>query len=207
MTSIARLTPLLSTMLLAVACGTNPSAESSGDAGSPPSRASRDGAQPSSSGAASSGAASSGGSSGGPTGASSSSSGAGSSGSGSGASGGSSSGSPGAADGGGAREGGGTADAGATSDGGAAGGDGASDSGSGGPSPIPVGHATTLRAGAEALGRLVGVAFNTTHTNEAAYGTTAGTEFDFVTPENEMKWAATEPSQGQFTFTAGDAVV
>jgi endo-1,4-beta-xylanase len=70
-----------------------------------------------------------------------------------------------------------------------------------------MGDAMTLRAGASAIGRLVGVAFNTTHASDPGYETTAATEFDFVTPENEMKWDATEPTQGAFTFTAGDAVV
>ena len=31
--------------------------------------------------------------------------------------------------------------------------------------------------------------------------------FDGLTPENELKWASTEPQQGQFTFEAGDRVV
>ena len=30
--------------------------------------------------------------------------------------------------------------------------------------------------------------------------------FDFVTPENEMKWDATEPTQNVFTFGGGDAI-
>lgn len=76
-----------------------------------------------------------------------------------------------------------------------------------GTTPIPPGDASTLRAGGNALGRLVGVAFNTTHTSDPGYTTTAAAEFDFVTPENEMKWDQTEPTQGTFTFTAGDQVV
>ena len=31
--------------------------------------------------------------------------------------------------------------------------------------------------------------------------------FDGLTPENELKWASTEPQQGQFTFEAGDRIV
>ena len=89
--------------------------------------------------------------------------------------------------------------------------DAGSDSGSGdsspGSTPIPVGDAATLRAGASAIGRLVGVAFNTTYASDTGYESSAGNEFDFVTPENEMKWDATEPTQGAFSFTAGDAVV
>jgi endo-1,4-beta-xylanase len=85
-------------------------------------------------------------------------------------------------------------------------GGGGGDSGPG-TNPIPMGDASTLRAGASSLGRLVGVAFNTTRASESGYATIAATEFDFVTPENEMKWNSTEATQGQFTFSAGDAVV
>ena len=31
--------------------------------------------------------------------------------------------------------------------------------------------------------------------------------FDGLTPENELKWASTEPQEGQFTFEAGDRIV
>ncbi|NES59224.1 endo-1,4-beta-xylanase, partial [Micromonospora sp. PPF5-6] len=32
-------------------------------------------------------------------------------------------------------------------------------------------------------------------------------EFNAITPENEMKWDATEPSQNQFRYTSGDQIV
>ncbi|HWO64959.1 MAG TPA: endo-1,4-beta-xylanase, partial [Umezawaea sp.] len=32
-------------------------------------------------------------------------------------------------------------------------------------------------------------------------------EFNMITPENEMKWDATEPSQGRFTYTNGDRIL
>jgi endo-1,4-beta-xylanase len=171
------LTTLSFATCLAVACGSTPSSETSNDAG--PGQTS------------STGSASSSGSTG--TGRSSSTTSAGS------------------LDGGPVRDAG-TASpdgSGPGPTGDAGGGDaGAGDSGADtGAVPIPLGNAKTLRAGADALGRLVGVAFNTTHTSDPGYTTTASTEFNFVTPENEMKWDTTEPSQNAFSFTAGDAVV
>ncbi|GAB2712815.1 endo-1,4-beta-xylanase [Kitasatospora kifunensis] len=35
----------------------------------------------------------------------------------------------------------------------------------------------------------------------------AGSQFDMITPGNEMKWDTTEPSQGNFNFGPGDAIV
>jgi GH35 family endo-1,4-beta-xylanase len=32
-------------------------------------------------------------------------------------------------------------------------------------------------------------------------------QFSGATPENEMKWQSTEPTQGTFTFSGGDAIV
>jgi endo-1,4-beta-xylanase len=39
------------------------------------------------------------------------------------------------------------------------------------------------------------------------YTNILGQQYSIVTPENEMKWAATEPSQGVFTYTQGDEIV
>jgi endo-1,4-beta-xylanase len=65
----------------------------------------------------------------------------------------------------------------------------------------------TLREAAPATGRLVGAAINARRLSEEAYVNTAAATFDYVTPENEMKWNATEATRGEFTFTAADAVV
>ncbi|MDL4814143.1 extracellular catalytic domain type 1 short-chain-length polyhydroxyalkanoate depolymerase [Actinomadura opuntiae] len=66
--------------------------------------------------------------------------------------------------------------------------------------------ATTLGAAAAATGRYFGTAISSGKLGDSAYTTIANREFNMVTPENEMKWDATEPNQGQFTFSAGDRV-
>ena len=71
---------------------------------------------------------------------------------------------------------------------------------------VDAGLAMTLRAAAAQAGRLIGAAVGASHLSEAAYATTAAAAFDFVTPENEMKWDATEPTQNVFTFAGGDAI-
>ena len=68
------------------------------------------------------------------------------------------------------------------------------------------GLAMTLKAAAAQTGRLIGAAIGASHLSEAAYAATAAAAFDFVTPENEMKWDATEPTQNVFTFAGGDAI-
>jgi len=64
----------------------------------------------------------------------------------------------------------------------------------------------TLRAAAETTGRLIGVAISANRLNEAAY-VEAAREYNYVTCENEMKWDATEPQDGNFTFTNANRVV
>ena len=66
---------------------------------------------------------------------------------------------------------------------------------------------TTLGASAAEHGRYFGTALNAGKINDNAYTTIAGREFNMVTPENEMKWDATEPSQNNFTFGAADQIV
>jgi endo-1,4-beta-xylanase len=65
----------------------------------------------------------------------------------------------------------------------------------------------TLRSTAAPTGRLIGAALGASHLAETAYAATAAREFDFVTPENEMKWDATEPTQNTFDFSGGNAIV
>jgi endo-1,4-beta-xylanase len=71
----------------------------------------------------------------------------------------------------------------------------------------PAQAATGLAAAAEAQGRYFGVAYATAHAGDATYSNIAGSQFDMVTPENEMKWDTTEPSAGNFNFGPGDQVV
>ncbi|MBJ6623010.1 endo-1,4-beta-xylanase [Streptomyces sp. DHE17-7] len=56
-------------------------------------------------------------------------------------------------------------------------------------------------------GRYFGTAVAAGHLGEADYAATLDREFNSATPENEMKWDATEPSRGTFTFSAADRVV
>ena len=66
--------------------------------------------------------------------------------------------------------------------------------------------ASTLGAAAAQSGRYFGTAIAAGKLGDSAYTTIAAREFNMVTPENEMKPDATEPSQGTFTFSAGDQV-
>lgn len=48
---------------------------------------------------------------------------------------------------------------------------------------------------------------STTLAQEPGYADIAGTRFDLLTPENEMKWDVVEPQRGGFDFRAPDAIV
>ena len=83
--------------------------------------------------------------------------------------------------------------------------------GAGNPTPTPTsgggGQAgTTLKAAAERSGRYFGTAIAQSRLSDSTYTGIASREFDMVTAENEMKPDATEPNQGQFNFSAGDAI-
>lgn len=74
--------------------------------------------------------------------------------------------------------------------------------GAAGAAPGPV-----LKEAAASSGKLIGAAIGSGYLSEAPYAATAGAQFNFATPENEMKWQFTEPAQNSFTFAAGDAIV
>ncbi|MFI1172680.1 endo-1,4-beta-xylanase [Streptomyces melanogenes] len=67
--------------------------------------------------------------------------------------------------------------------------------------------AGTLGAAAAEQGRYFGAAVAANHLGETPYASTLDTEFSSVTPENEMKWDATEPTRGTFTFGSADQIV
>ncbi|GGZ91684.1 endo-1,4-beta-xylanase [Streptomyces echinoruber] len=67
--------------------------------------------------------------------------------------------------------------------------------------------ADTLGSAAAAKGRYFGTAVAASHLGESAYAGTLDREFTAVTPENEMKWDATESTRGTFTFGAADQIV
>ncbi|TDV44753.1 endo-1,4-beta-xylanase [Actinophytocola oryzae] len=67
--------------------------------------------------------------------------------------------------------------------------------------------ATTLGAAAAARGRYFGAAVAANHLGEAQYASTWTTEFNGVTPENEMKWQTVEPNRNQFNFSSADQIV
>ncbi|WP_433554476.1 endo-1,4-beta-xylanase [Micromonospora zamorensis] len=66
---------------------------------------------------------------------------------------------------------------------------------------------TTLRAAAAEKGRYFGAAVATGKLSTSAYVTVLNREFNSVVAENEMKWDATEPQQGQFNYGGGDRLV
>lgn len=73
--------------------------------------------------------------------------------------------------------------------------------------PAIDGEFSSLRQAAEASGHLIGIAVQDRRLNTAAYANVALQEFNYVTPENEMKWNSIEPSPGQFNFGPADRIV
>ena len=67
--------------------------------------------------------------------------------------------------------------------------------------------ATTLGASAAATGRYFGTAVAANKLSDTVYTGILDREFNMITPENEMKWDATEPSQGSFNYTSADQIV
>ncbi|NGN91520.1 1,4-beta-xylanase [Nocardioides sp. KC13] len=65
---------------------------------------------------------------------------------------------------------------------------------------------STLQAAAAESGRYFGTAIAAGRMSDSQYMTIANREFNMITAENEMKMDATEPSRGQFNFSAGDQI-
>jgi endo-1,4-beta-xylanase len=77
--------------------------------------------------------------------------------------------------------------------------------GGGDAKPLP---GTPLRTLAKQRGIEVGTAVRSdVLQRNRAYRQIVAAQFSSVTPENEMKWDAVEPSRGDFTFDAADAIV
>ncbi|WP_212828855.1 endo-1,4-beta-xylanase [Catellatospora sp. TT07R-123] len=66
---------------------------------------------------------------------------------------------------------------------------------------------TTLGASAAERGRYYGAAVAAGKLGDSTYVSILNREFNAITPENEMKWDATEPSQGSFNWSGGDRIV
>ncbi|WP_128436087.1 non-reducing end alpha-L-arabinofuranosidase family hydrolase [Streptomyces cyaneus] len=66
--------------------------------------------------------------------------------------------------------------------------------------------ASTLGAQAAQSGRYFGTAVAAGRLGDGTYTGILDREFNSVTPENEMKWDATERSRGQFTFGPADQI-
>ena len=64
-----------------------------------------------------------------------------------------------------------------------------------------------LKEHAAAHGKYFGDAVDNNEITDSAYRPHIAAEFSQLTPGNAMKWDATEPNPGQFTYTRGDAIV
>jgi endo-1,4-beta-xylanase len=73
-------------------------------------------------------------------------------------------------------------------------------------SPAAHAAASTLSGAAEGSGRYFGTAVDPSHFSETSYTNLLSTQFDAVTPENQMKWDTVEPSQNSFNYGPGDQV-
>jgi len=67
--------------------------------------------------------------------------------------------------------------------------------------------ASTLGASAAQKGRYFGTAVPASKLGDSKYTGIVNREFNMITPENEMKWDATEPSQGRFSYNGGDSIL
>lgn len=68
--------------------------------------------------------------------------------------------------------------------------------------------AQTLNSAITGAGKLYfGTTLDPNTISDSAIAAVGAEEFGAVTPENSMKWDATEPSKGQFTFDNADQLV
>jgi endo-1,4-beta-xylanase len=72
--------------------------------------------------------------------------------------------------------------------------------------PMCSGTPMTLKDAGACSNRPIGTALAASHLSESAYAT-AAKEFNWATPENEMKWDAIEPTQNGFSYSQGDQIV
>ncbi|WP_412075649.1 endo-1,4-beta-xylanase [Streptomyces xanthophaeus] len=75
------------------------------------------------------------------------------------------------------------------------------------PSAPATAAPSTLKEAAQAKGRYFGGIMSTNSLANSTATSLAAREFGVITPENEMKWDTTEPSQGDFHYSRGDAIV
>jgi endo-1,4-beta-xylanase len=73
--------------------------------------------------------------------------------------------------------------------------------------PNTASAASTLGAAAAESGRYFGAAVAAGRLGDSQYTTILDREFNMVTPENEMKWDATERSRNAFSFGSADQIV
>ncbi|WUH92775.1 endo-1,4-beta-xylanase [Streptomyces sp. NBC_00433] len=74
-------------------------------------------------------------------------------------------------------------------------------------SATPAQAASPLRSLAEGKGKYFGTALTDGDLNISGEMAIANTQFDMVTPGNEMKWDTTERSNGSYNFGPGDQIV
>jgi endo-1,4-beta-xylanase len=71
----------------------------------------------------------------------------------------------------------------------------------------PASASGPLKEHADARGRIIGNAVDNNEITDAAYRPIIASEFNQLTPGNAMKWDATEPNPGQFSFGRADEIV
>lgn len=67
--------------------------------------------------------------------------------------------------------------------------------------------AASLGTQAAPSGRYFGTAVAAGRLGDSRYAAISDREFNMITPENEMKWDAVEPSRGNFNFGPADQIV